>query len=150
LANLQSNINEGKSFLNSRDFKSFFFFSLLPESITLRLGKIFKLIRPEPSLIMPDLIVGTFFMVSFCTMGWLGMSAMIFFLLIFIFGCLFLLQKFNTFRITTLCILGTTTTLLIFSNFLIRLDVIIMVFFYPVLFHYIIKKFRSQIKNFEV
>jgi hypothetical protein len=140
MANLQRNIDEGKGLLNKSDFKSFFFFSLLPESITLRLGNIFKLIRSEPSLIMSDLIVGTFFMVSFCTLGWLGMSGMILFLLIFIFGCIFLIQKFNTFRITTLCILCTTATLLIFSNFLNRLDVIMMIFVYPILFHYIINR----------
>jgi hypothetical protein len=39
--------------------------------------------------------------------------------------------------------LSTTITLLIFSNFLNRLDVILMLFVYPVLFHFIFKKSRT-------
>lgn len=137
LANLQKNIDEQMEILNSGDFKGLLFFSLIPESFTMRLKNAFKLIPPNCSLITPELIVGTFFMVSFYTMGWPGMVIMLLFLFAFIMLCLFLSDRWNTFQVTLFCILSTAVSLLIFSNFLNRLDVVMMLFIYPVAFHFI-------------
>jgi hypothetical protein len=137
LANLQKNIDIGDRFVNNGDFKGFFFYCILPGSITIRLEQRLNLEAPLCSLITPDLIVGTFFMLSFYTLGWLGMALMTLFLFVFIIVCLLVIQKFDTFKLTTICILSTTVTLLIFANFLNRLDVILMLFVYPVLFHII-------------
>lgn len=145
LANLQKNIDEGNGFLNNRDIKSFFFYSLIPGSFTIRLEKPLNLTPPVCNLITHELIVGTLFMVSFYTLGWLGMITLFLFLSVFIVLCLFIIEKWNTFSATTFSLLSTTVSLLIFSNFLNRLDVILMLFFYPVLFHFIFTRSRSEV-----
>lgn len=140
LANLQKNIDEGEKFINNGDFKDFFFYCLLPASITMRLEQRFNLEPPLCSLITPDLIVGTIFMVSFYTLGWLGMSLMTLFLLGFIILSMLLVQRFDLFKLTSISILSTAVALSIFTNFLNRLDVVIMLFIYPVIFHFIYEK----------
>ena len=142
LANLQKNIDESEDFLSRRDFKNFFFFSIVPYSFTNRLEKDLKLIKPEFYLIHPHLTVGTFFVISFYLSGWLGMMIMLLFLLLFIFLSKFVIINCPTVGITTFSILLTTIALLIFSNFLNILDVILMLFVYPVLFTLINKQYR--------
>jgi hypothetical protein len=137
LANLQENIDRGKGFLNREDVKDFIFYSLMPVSVTIRLEKPLNITPPACNLINPELIVGSLFMISYFTLGWLGMIIMLIFLFVFIVLCLFLIKIWNTFFATTLSILSTTISLLIFSNFLNRLDVILMLFIYPVFFHFV-------------
>jgi hypothetical protein len=137
LANLQKNVDEGNGFLNKGDLKSFIFYNIIPESFTMRLNRILNLESPGYSLITPQLIVGSFLMVSFFTLGWLGIIIMVFYLLAFILLCLYLLKRQDSFQLTTLCILSTSVSLLIFSNFLNRLDVILMLFIYPAIFQLI-------------
>ena len=84
LANLQKNINEDDSFYNRRDLKGLFFYSLVPESITMRLEERLGLNHPDCNLITHELIVGTFFMISYYTMGWFGMIIMFLFLAVYI------------------------------------------------------------------
>jgi hypothetical protein len=144
LANLQKNINESEGFFNKRDIKGFLFYSLIPGSLTNRLEKQLYLTPPLCKLITPGLIVGSFYMVSFYTMGWAGMILMVFFLLFFILLCLYIIKIWNTFNIVTLSILSATVFLLIFDNFLNRLDVIIMLFVYPVIFHFIFNRNRLK------
>jgi hypothetical protein len=140
LANLQKNIIEGNGFFNNGKVKDFLFYCLMPASVTIRLEKPLQLTSPVCSLITPGLIVGSFLMDGFFTMGWPGMVFMIFFLFVFIKLCLYIIRKCDAFSATTLSILSTTVTLLIFSNFLNRLDVILMLFIYPVLFHIIFSR----------
>jgi hypothetical protein len=123
LANLQKNINEGNGFFNNGKVKDFLFYCLMPASVTIRLEKPLQLTSPVCSLITPGLIVGSFLMDGF-----------------FIKLCLYIIRKCDAFSATTLSILSTTVTLLIFSNFLNRLDVILMLFIYPVLFHIIFSR----------
>ena len=137
LANLQKNVDNGHGFFNNRDYENFFFYSLLPESITMRLEKSLHLTPPPCALISPELIAGSFLMMSFFTMGWCGMISMVVFLFAFIFLCLSIIRKWNMFGVTTFCILSTAVSLLIFANFLNRLDVILMLFIYPVFFHFL-------------
>ena len=145
LANLQDNIDKGEGLLNNKDYRSFFFYCILPESFTMRLEKPLALSPPSCNLITPELIVGTLFMVSYYTLGWIGMITMIIFLFVFIFLTLSVIKKWNTFSISTFSILSTAVSLLIFSNFLNRLDVIIMLFIYPILFHFVYKSSRDNI-----
>jgi hypothetical protein len=145
LANLQKNIDKGNGFFNKADFKDFFFYCVVPGSFTKRLEKPLNLTPPVCNLIIPELIVGSFFMVSYCTLGWCGMVVMLLFLFVFILLCLFILNKWNSFSITTFSLLSTTIALLIFSNFLNRLDVILMLFIYPVLFHFIYSQSRKRV-----
>ncbi|MBK7627813.1 MAG: hypothetical protein IPJ16_11605 [Bacteroidales bacterium] len=144
LANLQTNINESKGFFNNRNLHSFIFYCVIPQSITLRAQKKLNLTAPSPSLISSELLVGTFLMVGFITMGWGGMILMLLLALIAICLCLYVTKRWNVFQVTTLCILESTVCLLIFSNFLNRLDVILMVFIYPVFFHLIFEKARIR------
>jgi hypothetical protein len=137
LANLQKNINEGHGFLNNGEFKDFFFYSILPQSFTIRMEKSLKLTHPECFLIMPHLIAGTFLMVGFFTLGWFGMTIMIVYLFLIIVLCLMVLKKWNTFNVPTFSLLVTTISLLIFSNFLNRFDIILLLFVYPVFFHFL-------------
>jgi len=146
LANLQKNIDESDGFFNNGDIKDFFFYCLLPESITIRLEKPLNLTPPVCNLITPDLIAGSFFMVSFYTMGWPGMIAMLLFLFLFILLCLFLIKKWDIYSVTTFSLLSTAVSLLIFSNFLNRFDVILMLFIYPVLFHFIFTRSSSVLR----
>jgi len=139
LANLQENIDKTSGAIKKMDFKSFFFYCLMPESFTLRLEKPLKLSPPICYLINPELITGSFLMVAFFTLGWAGMIFMFLYLAIFIIACLILINKMNTFRSVTISLLATTVSLLIFSNFLNRMDVLLMLFVYPVLFHYLFK-----------
>lgn len=145
LANLQKNINESTGFLNNKDMKDFFFYSLIPESVTLRLEQPLNLRPPVCNLIVPHLIAGSFFMISFFTLGWFGMIFMMVLLVTFIVLCLAITKKWDKFNLTTYSLLATTVSLLIFSNFLNRLDVIVMLFVYPVLFHLIYN--RSKIAS---
>ena len=137
LANLQKNIDEGNGFFNNAYIKDFIFYCLIPVSFTIRLEKPLGLTEPVCNLITPALIVGSFYMVSFYTLGWAGMIIMLLFLFLFIVLCLYLIKKWNTFGPATYAILTTTVSLLIFSNFLNRLDVILILFVYPLLFHII-------------
>jgi hypothetical protein len=140
LANLQENINKGSGFLNKGDTKSFVLYCLLPVSVTIRLEKMLNITPPACYLITPELIVGTFFMTGFYLLGWLGMIIMLIFLAVFIILCLLIIKIWNTFSVTALSILSATVSLLIFSNFLNRLDVILMLFIYPVIFHFMFRK----------
>jgi hypothetical protein len=137
LANLQENIDKRNKNLNKNNFRDFLFYCVVPESFTLRLEKLLHLLRPSCYLIVPELIVGTFYMVSFYTMGWSGMIIMFLFLFSVILLCLFVIRKWAAFGLETYSLLCATVCLLIFSNFLNRLDVILMLFVYPVLFHWI-------------
>lgn len=145
LANLQGNIDTSDGAIKKMDFKNFFFYCLMPESITLRLEKPLKLSQPICYLITPELIAGSFLMVAFFTLGWAGMIFMFLYLSVFIIACLILISKMNTFRSVTISLLATTVSLLIFSNFLNRMDVILMLFVYPVLLHYIFKEKSRKI-----
>lgn len=137
LANLQENIDKRKENFNNEDFKDLLFYCLVPGSFTSRMEKSLHLSSPESYLITPELIVGTYFMVSFFTMGWGGMIIMFLYLFALILLCLFVIRKWDSFQLVTFALLSTTVSLLIFSNFLNRLDVLIMLFVYPVLFHLI-------------
>jgi hypothetical protein len=150
LANLQENIDKRSGAIQKMDFTSFFFYCILPESFTLRLEKPLKLSPPICYLITPELIAGSFLMVAFFTLGWAGIIFMFIYLTVFIIACLILISKINTFRSITISLLATTVSLLIFSNFLNRLDVILMLFVYPVLFHLIYtinNNFQELAKN---
>jgi hypothetical protein len=140
LANLQKNIDKNFEEYKKKNFKEFLFYCLIPESFTLRLERFLDLSPPSCDLISPNLIVGTFYMVSFYTMGWYGMVIMDLFLFIFILLCLFVIRKWRTFGLETFSLLSATASLLIFSNFLNRLDVILMLFVYPVFFHLVISR----------
>jgi hypothetical protein len=83
-------------------------------------------------------------MVAYYTMGWGGMIFMILLLLLFIQICVSLIRKWNTFSAVTISLLSTTVLLLAFSNFLNHLDVIIMLFIYPVLFHFVVTRGNDQ------
>jgi hypothetical protein len=146
LANLQKNIDQKKSEYTPEDVKSFVFYSLIPESFTLRLEKPFHLVQPSCYLISPNLIVGTFYMVAFYTLGWLGMVIITLILFLIILLCSYIIKRWRTFESATLSILCTTVSLLIFSNFLNRLDAILMLFVYPVIFHLLYKK-NSKIQE---
>jgi hypothetical protein len=137
LANLQNNILPGDKFRNKGDLKDFFFYCILPPSLTMRLEKRLNLNQPVPNLIIPELIVGSCFMISYCTMGFAGLIIMCAFILIYNILCLILVRKWKTFYIPVLALLSTTISLLIFDNILNRLDIILMLFFYPVFFHFI-------------
>ena len=151
LANLQKNINESNGIFNKKEYLDFFLYNLVPQSITIRLEKLLDLSSPECYLIHPHLIVGTFLMISFYTLGWVGMISMLVFLLFFIILSLTIIRKWNIFGISTFCLLSTTVCLLIFSNFLNRLDVILMLLVYPVLFHVIfnIERKLNRVVKFE-
>jgi hypothetical protein len=144
VANLQRNVDEGRGFLNDRNFKEFFFYCIVPYSITSRLEKSLGLSSPEPYLIHPHLIAGTFLMLSYVTIGWAGMITMLIFLLFILLVCLIIIRNLTLFRNTTLSLLATTVSLLIFSNFLNRLDVILMLFIYPVIFHLIYRRLEKS------
>jgi hypothetical protein len=88
-------------------------------------------------LITPELIAGSFLMVAYYTLGWTGMIIMFLYLLLFILVGLVLIRKWRTFSSVTISLLSAAVSMLIFSNFLNRLDVILMLFVYPVLFHFI-------------
>jgi hypothetical protein len=137
LANLQKNVNEGTGFINNGEFRDFLFYCIIPQSITLRLQKSLKLSEPECFLISGNLIVGTLYMVGFYTFGWIGLILISLFLVCIIFISIYIIRKWDTFNITAYAILLTTISLLIFSNFLNRLDVLLMLFIYPPLFHLI-------------
>jgi hypothetical protein len=137
LANLQENIDKANTAVGKTDFKEFLFYSLVPESFTLRLEKQLELSPPECYLITPELIAGSFLMVAFYTLGWTGMVIIFLYLSMFIVACLVLIRKCKTFSSVTISLLSATVSMLIFSNFLNRLDVILMLFVYPVLFHFI-------------
>jgi hypothetical protein len=143
LANLQTNIDLGKGFFNKGDFKRFAMYCVIPESITLRMQDRLELFPPETRLIHNELIVGTFLMISYITMGWFGMIFMIVLLFGTILLCLYLSTRWNIFQITTFSILSTSVSLLIFANVLNRLDTLLMLFLYPILFHFIYRN-KSQ------
>jgi hypothetical protein len=144
LANLQENIDNKGGELKNDDFKDFLFYCLVPQSLTLRLEKHLHLLPPSTHLISPNLIVGTFYMVSFYTLGWPGMISMVLFLFLYIILCLLVIKRWNICGLETLSLLSATVCMLIFSNFLNRLDVILMLFVYPVIFHFLfnIKSWR--------
>jgi hypothetical protein len=137
LANLQENIDKRDRNLGKDNFKDLLFYCLVPESFTARLEKPLHLSPPSCYLISPELITGSFYMVSFFIMGWGGMIIMFLYLFVFILLCLFVIRKWATFGSVTFSLLSAAVSLLIFSNFLNRLDVILMLFVYPVLFHLI-------------
>ena len=140
LANLQENIDKRDQKVREGDLKEFIFYCLIPESFTNRLQKTFNLVTPSSYLISPNLIVGSFFMVGFYTMGWMGMAVMSVYLLFFILLCLYIIKRWDTCNIEVIALLSTAVSLLIFSNFLNRLDVILMLLVYPIIFHLIINR----------
>jgi hypothetical protein len=146
LANLQENIDERNPNLNKDDFKSFLFYCLVPESVTLRLEKNMHITKPECYLISPNLIVGSFYMVAFFLLGWKGMIIMFFSLIVFILLSLYVIKKCSSFAMEVYAILSAFVSLLIFSNFMNRLDVLLMLIIYPVIFHFILTKSQTVSK----
>lgn len=139
LANLQSTVDQGDGFTNNGELRDFLFYCVFPQSLTLHLEKTKKLSEPRYTLIHPHLIVGSFLLLSYSTFGWLGMILMFFFMILYIIACIGVIRRWDTFRLTTYSILATTVSLLTFSNFLNRLDVILILFVYPVIFHYVFR-----------
>jgi hypothetical protein len=137
LANLQENINRRTSDVTNAGLKSFLFYCLIPESFTIRLEKPLHLSPPVCYLITPELIAGTVFMTSYYTLGWIGMIIIFLYLTGIILLCLWVIKKWPAFGMETFSLLCATGCLIIFSNFLNRLDVILMLLIYPVLFHLI-------------
>jgi hypothetical protein len=137
LANLQKNINKGEGIFNHGEIKNFLLYCVIPQSVTIRLEKRWNLEQPVSDLITYQLIAGTIFMISFYTLGWPGIIMMLFYLVILMGICLFLIKKWNMFSITTYAILCTTVCLSIFTNFINRADVLLMLFVYPILFHFL-------------
>jgi hypothetical protein len=143
IANLQENVDKSV-IIKEKSFKDFLFYSIIPESITMRLEKSFNLKQPECHLISPNLLAGTMYMVSFNRFQWSGMAMLFLYLSGFILLCLYILAKWNSFSLETYSILCAMVCLLIFSNFLNRLDVLLMLFVYPVFFHMIFKSGRRE------
>ncbi|MGD0340079.1 MAG: hypothetical protein ABSA76_00005, partial [Bacteroidales bacterium] len=139
LANLQKNVESEKGFVYKQDYIKFFFYCIAPASLTMRMEKRMNIYPPEPSLITPWLIVGTCFMLSYLTMGWMGMIIMAFYIFTFIVVTLLCIRKWNSFSLIGLSLLSTAASLLIFDNILNRLDIVMMVFLYPLGFHFINK-----------
>jgi hypothetical protein len=137
LANLQKNVESDRGPVKRKDYKNFFFYSISPSSLTLRVENKIGLELPEPLLISSNLIVGTCFLSSYLTMGWTGMIIMVIYIFVFVALTLLCFRKWNSFSVIGLSLLSTTALLLIFDNFLNRLDVILVVFIYPILFHFI-------------
>ena len=145
LANLQDNVNNNRGNLDRNNLREFIFYCFIPESATIRLEKPLNLSPPSCYLISAELLAGTYFMIGFYLLSWYGMGALVIYLFAFIILCLFVIGKWNKFRLETYSLLCTTVSLLIFSNFLNRLDVIFMLFVYPVIFHFI---FTRDFKRF--
>jgi hypothetical protein len=141
LANLQENISDTDRFKGEGDLKDFLFYCIIPPSITMRLEEKLQLTPPENKLIAPELITGTCFMTSYRTLGWMGMMIQILFILLYSALILVILNRWNTFYYVTLSLMTTSMGLLIFDNILIRLDIIIMLFIYPVFFHFVNRNF---------
>jgi hypothetical protein len=135
-------VDAGHGFTNNGDIVDFLFYGIIPQSLTLRLEKPLKLFEPEYFLISENLIVGTFLMAGFYTLGWFGMIIMLVFLISVILLSFYIMRKWDTFSIVAYSIMLTTIGLLIFSNFLNRLDVLIMLFIYPPFFHFIFTRKR--------
>lgn len=135
LANLQKNIDGSKGFLNNNDIKDFVFYSLIPPSLTRRVEGLFYLSPPNCGLISPYLIVGSYYMIGFKTLGWLGMIILAIGLIFYIVAVVLLIPRKSPFYMITIVLLSTTISMLIFDNMLIRLDVILMVFGYPYIFY---------------
>jgi hypothetical protein len=150
LANLQTNIDQRSNGLKKGDFKDFMFYCLIPESITLRLEKSLQITKPECYLISPNLIVGTLYMVAFYTLGWTGMILMFLTLVVFILLNLFIIRKYDEFALEGYSLLSAFVCLLIFSNFMNRLDVILLLFVYPVIFHLIISRSTVNKKKLNI
>jgi hypothetical protein len=140
LANLQENIDKSESRFNKENLRIFLFYCMVPESITMRLQNRMNMTPPACRLVMPELLAGSFYMVAFYTLGWYGMALMFLYLMLLILTCLLLIKRWDIFRQVTLSLLCTTVALLIFSNFLNRLDVLLILFIYPVLFHFIFSR----------
>jgi hypothetical protein len=145
LANLQNTIDHGTGFKNNGALRDFVFYCILPQSLTLRMEKELKLSPPDFNLVHPHLVVGSFLLLSYSTLGWLGMILTFLFLILYIIVCIVVIRRWDTFILTTYSILVTTISLLTFSNFLNRLDVILTLFVYPVIFHFIFKLANSEL-----
>lgn len=143
LANLQKNIDKREEGFKQEDLKEFLFYCLVPKSFTSRLEESLQLEPPACFLISPYLIVGSFYMESFYTMGWIGMIMMFLYLFSVILLCLLIIRKWHFFVFETLSLLSATASLLVFSNFLNRLDVMLMLLVYPVLFHFIYASYKN-------
>ncbi|MFP4487949.1 MAG: oligosaccharide repeat unit polymerase [Bacteroidales bacterium] len=139
LANLQKNIESGKNELDKKDFKSFLFYCIIPQSITARIKNIIKIREPDPELITPSLIVGSVYMLAFNTMGWLGVSILMVVILIYLLLGMTVTEKIKYNSNETYALLLNTTFLLIFDNLFVRLDVLLMLFVYPLLFNHLFK-----------
>lgn len=136
MANLQKNLNEVDQ-IQIRDFKNFLFYSIFPISITKRIEKPLNLSPPEYNLITPSLTAGTYFMNGCFNLGWLGMVLLEIFFIIYILGVLSVIPHNSPFYLISFVLLTTTASLLIFDNFLIRMDVILILFIYPFIFHHL-------------
>jgi hypothetical protein len=101
----------------------------------MRVEKSLNLSPPVCYLITSELLAGTLYMVSYYTFGLTGMVIMYLYLTGFILLCLYIISKWNAFGLETFSILSSMVCLTVFSNFMNRLDVILMLLIYPVLFH---------------
>jgi len=136
LANLQENLNETDQSKN-RDLKNYLLYSIFPISITKRVEKPLHISPPEYNLIIPSLTAGTYFMNGCFSYGWTGMVLLEIFFILYILGVLAIIPHNSPFFIISIVLLTTTASLLIFDNFLTRMDVILNLFIYPFIFHHL-------------
>ena len=134
LANLQKNIDHSKGFSNNNDLKEFVFYSLIPWNITSRLYDRVNLHSQDYSLVNKDLIVGTYYMRGFYNLGWTGMILLTLIFIGFVLFSTWISSKNPQFKMTSIALLSTVSSLLIFDNFMIKPDVLFMLFIYPFAF----------------
>jgi hypothetical protein len=145
LANLQKNTDIIKSSFSNNDVKTFAFYCIVPSSLTARIEDYLNLSPPECSLISPNLIVGSYYMNGYHTLGWYGMIILTVFLLVCLSVSILIVPRSSPAFPISICLASTTAVLMIFDNFLIRLDVILMLFIYPLVLHFIYLKLKKDL-----
>ena len=144
LANLQKNIDIRNDSISHNDIKSFAFYSIIPSSLTTRIEEYLKISPPECNLISPNLLVGSYYMIGYYLLGWFGMIILTLFLLVCLSVSILLVPGSSPFFPISLCLASTAAVLMIFDNFLIRSDVILMLFIYPLVSHLVFIRMKNH------
>ncbi|WP_160674330.1 O-antigen polymerase [Clostridium sp. C8-1-8] len=145
LANLQLNIDDNNTEINSTNIKNFVTREVLPDIVARRLVKEEPFqISDHVKLIKKELIVGTLYMGGFYYLGWIGVILQFIYLMAVIFIYMKLVGKNNKLRIVAISMMCNMVVLSTFSNMIVFAGMSMQLVF-PILYRIILYIYNKRI-----
>ena len=140
LANFQETVN--KNPITNNKWKGFVAQELLPDFISKRVIKHFKIETETPNQISPNLTASTIYANSYKYLGWLGPVLIFSYLMLLVALYWYIIKPSNPFYITGMSVLGAFVAFNMFSN-MINFSGLSLQLLYPLLFQLFYTNYKT-------